>query len=204
MEKYSRQEPKKVVYYYKTYKYCNGRAVKYLIILLAFLGIATGIDYEEDRIPNWLCLTGGICGLILGWNQGRTVVVRERCFGVIIIFLLLLPFWIWKVIGGGDVKLFMMAACYLGTGCWRVLLLSLFVTGVHSLYLLVSRKNFKERMEVFGRYCYDVVRRGRRSSYPFSGEIEEQKAGGIHISFGVLLGYVVFVFIEYIPCQYWV
>lgn len=174
-----------------------------MLLLLGFLGVCTGIDFEEERIPNWICLLGAVIGLIFGWNREGIEGMKKRLFSVSLLFIILLPFWIWNVAGGGDMKLLLLTACYLGIRVWRMLLFSLFFTGIYGGYLLFNRKNFRQRMEIFYSYCREAVQTGSWKVYPFDRK-QDQKTGGIHLSYGILLGYMGYLVTEYIPVQHWI
>lgn len=175
-----------------------------MLVLLGFLGLCAAIDFEEDRIPNVVCLLGGVSGFILGLYQEGIKGGIKRLIGILIILAILLPFWLWKVIGAGDVKLFMMTACYLGMDTWKMMLWSFFITGIHCVYLLVSRKNFMERMNAFRNYFHEMIQTGIKKPYPFERSSESQKRmEGVHVAYGALLGYMFFVLMQYSPWIYW-
>lgn len=175
-----------------------------MFLLLVLLAVCAATDLEEDRIPNWICFTGGVVGLIVGWSQEGIMGLKKRFIGIVIMMAILLPFWIWKIIGGGDSKLFMMAACYLGLDTRSLLLWSFVIAGIHSVCIFIMRKNFRERMGVFRDYCRNLISSGIRKPYPFNRNCaKEKQEGGIHISYSALIGYMVYLFVQYIPPEEW-
>lgn len=162
--------------------------------LLFFLSLGTAIDFEENRVPNGMCLLGGIIGICCTWNQVGIRGVGGHILHMFFIFLLLFPLWHWKVIGGGDVKLFLMSVCYLGKGAWKMLLLTVLIMGIYIICLFVCRRNLQERMTVFLTYCQEAMKSGTLIRYPFDRNLEmEIRAGGVHVSYGILLGYVTYI-----------
>lgn len=161
-------------------------------MLLLFLSLAVFFDYKKAKIPNWLCLIFGGIGLGMHVVSYGTNVAFALGKQALLIFAVLFPFWLWKVLGGGDVKIFMTAALYLGERVFHLLFLGIVATAVYSVFLMASRGNFLERMQHF--YCYvrdDVGTRGS-ISYPFDRDSQEDcQSGGVLVSVGVLAGYLV-------------
>jgi prepilin peptidase CpaA len=86
-------------------------------VLIALLVVAACIDIKRNRIPNWLVFGGAVYGLL--YNTLFPVYPRE----VGILFALggwgvglamLLPMYMLRVMGAGDVKLMAMAGAFLG------------------------------------------------------------------------------------------
>lgn len=87
-------------------------------VLLLVLITAAIIDWKTFRIPNWLSGSGIIFGLSYnaafppylhaGWGWAPT--------GMLIGFLVTIPFYSIRVIGAGDVKLMAMVGSFLGPG----------------------------------------------------------------------------------------
>lgn len=74
------------------------------MIFFSFLGAASIWDLKTKRIPNLLIVAGLICAVgssafvsleALGWSLG----------GAVLGAVLMLPFYNWNLMGGGDVKL---------------------------------------------------------------------------------------------------
>ncbi len=83
--------------------------------VLVFLAcLAAGIDILTRRIPNLLILSGAILGLVLAAWQGGVSSVTLSLGGLLVGFLLLLPGYLLRMTGGGDVKLMASLGSLLG------------------------------------------------------------------------------------------
>jgi prepilin peptidase CpaA len=83
-------------------------AVPVVVAILA-VSIALITDLRTRRIPNWLTVTAFLAGVVLNLvasgTQGGVSAIEGAALG----FGLLIPFYVLRVMGAGDVKL--LAAC---------------------------------------------------------------------------------------------
>lgn len=98
-------------------------------ILAGLLLAAAWHDIKSHRIPNLLILAGLFAGLLLrAWLEAwpGVVVALEGCA---VGLAVLLPFYVLRILGAGDVKLMAMVGAFLGP--WGVLgaLLGTFLAG---------------------------------------------------------------------------
>ena len=109
--------------------------------LMAVLLIAAVSDIRTGRIPNWLVLTGTIYALT--YNALYPIYPRDMGFlvalgGLAVGGAALLPGYLLRVLGAGDVKLMAMVGAFLGTrGALAAVLASLIAGGLLSLALAV-------------------------------------------------------------------
>jgi prepilin peptidase CpaA len=85
--------------------------------LLLLLISAAWHDIRSRRIPNNLVLTGIIAGLLLNALLPETMGGRgitSSVTGLVVGFLLLLPFYLLRAMGAGDIKLIAMTGAFLG------------------------------------------------------------------------------------------
>jgi prepilin peptidase CpaA len=107
-----------------------------------FLGallLASVSDLRSRRIPNRLVMVLGLLGtvysvLAVGFPLGATRVLLSCVIG----FALWIPFYAFRMLGAGDVKLFAAASCWLAPSqVFSAALLSAFAGGLLSLVGLV-------------------------------------------------------------------
>lgn len=160
-------------------------------ILMLFFAMAVFFDFRGGRIPNWLCGGFAAVGAFLHFHSYGIAVVLAVGKNALFIFAVLFPFWLWKVIGGGDVKIFLTAAIYLGEHVFYLLFFAAIGTALYGVLLMALRGNFRERMEIFCHYLREDVIKNRDFRYPFDREKEADcDSGGVLVSVGVLAGYV--------------
>lgn len=122
------------------------------LLLAGLLGVAVWQDILTRRIPNWLVLCGLIAGLAcnafvsqgsgLFMAEGGGLGLWQSLFGMLAGGALLLPLYLLRAMGAGDVKL--MAALGAFFGPWQivgVVLLTFLAGGVLALgAACISRK----------------------------------------------------------------
>ncbi len=98
-------------------------------ILIGLLAVATWYDVRSHRIPNTLVLTGWIAGILLSaWLHGYTGIVNAVEGGALGL-LALLPFYLMRTLGAGDVKLMAVVGVFLGSADVLMAILGTFLAG---------------------------------------------------------------------------
>ena len=104
-----------------------------LVLVAAFVVVAAIFDVRTHRIPNWLVLLGAVTCFagqmiqpaLLGFGMAGALK------GIAVGFALLLPLYLLRATGAGDVKLMAMVGAYLGPwGVAAAALLSFIAGGV--------------------------------------------------------------------------
>jgi prepilin peptidase CpaA len=98
------------------------------VILLIFLAVAVVTDIHRRRIPNVLVALMLGCGIVLNLSFLGVPGALSVLGGVVVGFLILIPFYALGGLGAGDVKLLVGVGSFLGP--WGVLL-----AGVSTLVL---------------------------------------------------------------------
>jgi prepilin peptidase CpaA len=113
-----------------------------LVLVVAFVVVAAIFDVRTHRIPNWLVLLGAFTCIagqmiqpaLLGFG------IAGALEGIAVGFALLLPLYLVRATGAGDVKLMAMVGAYLGPwGVASAALLSLIAGGVLALAVALAR-----------------------------------------------------------------
>ena len=102
-------------------------------MLIGLLTIAAVSDVRTGRIPNWLVFSGALYAL--AYNALYPVYPRDigilfALGGLSVGLVALLPGYLLRVLGAGDVKLMAMVGSFVGTwAAVEAVLASLFITG---------------------------------------------------------------------------
>jgi prepilin peptidase CpaA len=112
-------------------------------VLLALLIIAAVIDYRTYRIPNWLTLSGAVFGLVYSAinpgvsDQGLLWSLGGLAFG----FIVMLPMYVLRAMGAGDVKLMAMVGAFLGfNATFHAVLCTFLVGGIASISFAIFHR----------------------------------------------------------------
>ena len=120
--------------------------------------IAGWTDLRSRRIPNWLTVPGLAVGVALNTFFGGWLGLKASLLGSLVGFGLLLPFWLLRSLGGGDLKFAVALGAYFGPGrLVDVLIGSVFVAGVMALALVIYKRRFLETMRNIGHILTSLV-----------------------------------------------
>src|SRR6266568_3210139 len=89
-------------------------AQTHLFLLIAMLALAASSDVACRKIPNWITVAIAVTGLASQWMGGGVRAAAGGLVAGLAIGALLAPFWMKKGIGGGDLKLGVAAAVWVG------------------------------------------------------------------------------------------
>src|SRR2546426_6635098 len=107
-----------------------------LVLVVAFAAVAAVFDGRTHRIPNWLVLLGAVACIAGQLIQPALLPfgIAGALKGIGVGFALLLPLYLLRATGAGDVKLMAMVGAYLGPwGVTSAALLSFIGRGVLAL-----------------------------------------------------------------------
>lgn len=86
-------------------------------VLIALLLIAAVIDIKTGRIPNWLVFGGALYALVYNTMSplyARDIGILFALGGLAVGLVALLPAYLFRVMGAGDVKLMAMVGAFIG------------------------------------------------------------------------------------------
>lgn len=122
------------------------------LMLVLLVAIAVIFDLRERRIPNWLVLSGfctGLGGVLFhdGWAAlGNSL--AASLLGMLAFF----PFFLLRMVGAGDVKLFGMVGSFVGTAgllpIWFYTVLAGGVLGIASVLLAGTFPRFIQNLRL--------------------------------------------------------
>lgn len=154
------------------------------IFLLLYLFTAVLEDFRSRRIPNWWVVFGlgiGILSIFEGNISPYSYVI-----GCFLPFFLLFFLYCIRVLGAGDIKLFMVTGLFLGgKEILHVMLWSFLFGGIYALICLIRRKSFRQRFMYLFHYVKRVAVNGRMEAY-VEGAWNEEIV--LHFSLCILLG----------------
>lgn len=120
--------------------------------------IAGWTDFRSRRIPNWLTVPALLIGVAANLALGGWSGLRDSLLGVGLAFALLLPFWLLRSLGAGDLKFVVALGAFIGPGhLVDVLLGSVFVAGVMAMALVIYKRRFLETMRNIGHILISLV-----------------------------------------------
>ncbi|MEW6040949.1 MAG: A24 family peptidase [Elusimicrobiota bacterium] len=113
------------------------------VLLLLLLAVASLTDIKFRKIYNWLTLPAITFGFLNGFFQRGFLGLQDSFLGILAGTVLIMPFYLLKGIGAGDVKLCAAVGSIMG---WNFTLLGLFlgsiIAGLYCLVIVLKRKNF--------------------------------------------------------------
>ena len=100
-----------------------------ITILLLLLSIAAWQDFRDYHIKNLLVLPGAVLGIFMNAILPEGLGIVGSLLGCGVGLLLLLPFYLLRVMAAGDVKLMAMVGAFLGPHVMIDVLLYVFLAG---------------------------------------------------------------------------
>jgi prepilin peptidase CpaA len=120
--------------------------------------IAGWTDWRSRRIPNWLTVPGFAVGVVASTALGHWSGLKDSLLGAGLAFALLLPFWLLKSLGAGDLKFAVALGAYTGPGrLINILIGSVFVAGVMALALVIYKRRLLQTIKNIGHILVSLV-----------------------------------------------
>lgn len=149
-------------------------------ILIGVFCVVIFMDWRSYRIPNSCIIVGMAAGLLLTVVSYPITELVSLLGTVTAVFLFLYPFYLLGALGAGDIKLFMMTACYIrGEQFLRYLLVSMFFAAGMSIFKMVLYTESRARLFYLGRYVRKVILTGAIDTYQID---KTQKKSVIRLS----------------------
>ena len=162
--------------------------INQIVLSLVFV-MAALFDRRDNRVPNTLCLSAGILAVLMIWYEKGWENIVPSLLMAAILFILFFPFWMFRIIGAGDVKLMMVSGLFLGRDVLCFLICAGVCTAFFSFFLMIWRRNLGRRMGVFLAHVRQCLMEQSILPYPFDKNTESGD-GGIRVTYGMLAGHL--------------
>ncbi len=152
--------------------------------LLLYLFTAVLEDFRCRKVPNWWILFGFSIGLVSLLEEKNPYYYYIT--GCLLPFFLLMVLYIIRILGAGDIKLFMVVGLFLGRKeILYVIGWSFLFGGIYALMKLFREKSFRQRFIYLFSYLKRITANGKVEAY-ITGDWKEETV--LHFSLCILLG----------------
>lgn len=128
--------------------------------------IATIKDVKMYQVPNTIIAIGLISGLISNLIDYGMEGITVWCFGVMTPLILLIMFFALRMIGAGDVKLFMVIGGFIGSILVLKSIFIAFILGaIMSVIKLYKSYNFYIRINYLKEYLFNIIKTKKFEEY---------------------------------------
>lgn len=148
-----------------------------IVLLVCCLTLALINDLRENKIRNIITMPTALLGLVLNLAEGGGAGLMVAVIGWLVPILALIIFYLIKVMGAGDIKLFAAIGAVMGlpftVGSFVI---SIYFGGVVALVLLIKRKQAGASLTRLRNYIVHCLTRqnltvyysGPESRFPFA------------------------------------
>jgi prepilin peptidase CpaA len=127
-------------------------------------------DLTTNRIPNYLVAAELVGGLIFQLYIFGPMGILSFLGGIAVPFILSYALFLFRMIGAGDIKLFMALGAVAGFPLnVRIMLWSVICGGIISVCIMWRRTGFMPRLSYLISYVRDFIRTGVRKPYRKEG-----------------------------------
>ncbi len=127
------------------------------VILFLLLIICSYTDLTKHKIYNVITLPAVLIGIVLGLFINYETEFISRMTGFAVGFGLFTIFFVFKALGGGDVKLIGAVGALIGTPLIiDAIILSMICAGVISIFLLMIKRRFVSDLGILYRSLFKI------------------------------------------------
>lgn len=137
-----------------------------MIILISVFCVAVYMDLRYYKIPNLCVFSGMAFGLIMTGMSYSGLEVLTACVIAAMVFTVFYPFYLMGGLGAGDIKMLMMAGCFIRYERFAQYLIVTFIAAamLSAAKILLFRES-RERIWYFVRYLKKAALTGSLDSY---------------------------------------
>lgn len=155
-----------------------------ILFMLTIGGAAVFCDLYERRIPNPLITAGLLLSLAWQWTINGPVGMLFFGAGVLAALLLLGPLHYFKMLGAGDVKLFMVTGGFLGPWAGiKCIAVSFLIAACICVGVLLKHRILRQRLNYFVQYLQNYYESKKWEPYIQP----EESAAYLHFSIPIVL-----------------
>ena len=156
--------------------------------LIALLSAAAWHDVRSFRIPNAITVPGVLIGIALNTFLPSGLGFTPALYGFALGLFGLLPLYLLRIWGAGDVKLMAVVGAFLGpAGLWGSLLASLLIGGIAALFVACHRRSGKLLFENLRWMLYQMHFNVQLRTVK-AADAPSESAGKIAYALPILLG----------------
>ena len=155
-----------------------------IFILVGCLVITALWDFCTHKIPNRLLGVMGVMGLACNCYMLISPIATMLYF--LLPVLCLLPLWLIKAMGAGDLKLMGVTGIFIGKHIWRVIFFSFFWAAILGIFLLIYKRQLLSGMK--RGICYILSMLMSKKVMVYSCGIHSGKAVTVPYAVCILLG----------------
>ncbi len=121
--------------------------------------LASGSDYRENRVPNWLNASIALCGLLAQGVFAGPVGVYHGLMGMLLGGGALVLLWAARGMGAGDVKFMAAIGAWLGPQMTlQAIILGCLIGGAIALAIILARRRARTAWTNFGMLVMKMCR----------------------------------------------
>lgn len=129
-----------------------------ILFMLTIGGAAIFCDLSQRRIPNPLITAGFLLGIAWQWSVKGPPGLVDFAVGALLPLLLLSPLHYFKMLGAGDIKLFMVSGGLLGSlAAVKCIVISFLIAAVFAVCILFKHRILMQRLNYFVRYLQHLL-----------------------------------------------
>jgi prepilin peptidase CpaA len=164
------------------------------IVLSLLLAIAIIDDIRSYRIHNSVVVSGIAAGLTLNLIQSGFSGLLMSFIAAIIPIAVLLPLFVLRMLGSGDIKLFCAIGAIMGIQfIFNTILFAFLAGGIISLGIMLARKNTPERVRHMTTYIKSIYL--SHSLLPYINFSNKNEGGKFHFSPAIAVGCLIQIII---------
>lgn len=154
------------------------------VLLAILLSAAVWADFASHRIPNGLSVTAAVLGLALSLAPGG-IGFYESGGGLATGFVVLLPLYLFRAVGAGDLKLMAAAGTFLGTtATLAALLYALALGGPLALGYAAKKRSLGRLLGSLRVFTYSSAIRVSQGSAP---SVDDLPLSGLRVPYAIAI-----------------